>query len=117
MSELEDLDEGLVRDPELLETRAEPHLAATGVYLDRQLGRDAALPHPRLTRDDGNEQLSLPGATPQLAKLAANLRPADKRRGVGEELERRRQVLSCAAERFAPPVATERLASRAARTF
>ena len=70
---VEDLGEGLVRDPEVLEARAEAHLAALGVHLQRQLGRDAALPHPGLAEDDGDEQLPLLGASPQLSKPASLL--------------------------------------------
>ena len=57
--------------PSSLEAGAEAHLPAIGVYLQRQLGRNAALSHPRLTQDDGNEKLPLLGAAPQLSKLAA----------------------------------------------
>jgi hypothetical protein len=41
------------------------------VHLERQLGRNAALAHARLTQDDGNEQRPLLGAAPQLSKPVA----------------------------------------------
>ena len=89
------VDDGLDERPErlvdVLEAGPEQHPATAGVDLGGDLGDEPALAHPGLAGHDGDDGVASAGERPMAAELFTFVVPADERRGVGEQADRRGQ--------------------------
>ncbi len=86
-----DLGKRTVRLLHVLVASTEQHPPTGGVHLGRQLGDEAALPHPRLGGHDHEQRVPGHRELPSIAQALTFGAPADETGGIGQQLERRWQ--------------------------